>query len=69
MNATKEEKREYVETVNYLTKEAIKFLAVKNGVSEKHIAIELASLNDNLIKQIQTLVQAALSEMWETFNK
>lgn len=57
------------ETVNELVREAIKFLAQKNQVSEHFIMAELASLNEGLINQINDLVQSALYALWDEFTK
>ena len=56
------------DAVNKLVLEAIRFLAEKNGTSEKHIAVMIASCNEVVIKQIDELVKAALADMWGRFQ-
>ena len=67
MNGTHQDARECPETVKRLTREAVKFLADKNKVSERYIATGIASLNADIINQIDQLVMSALAEMWEEF--
>jgi hypothetical protein len=56
-------------TVNELVKQAIKFLAEKNQVSESFILKQIASLDANLIKQINALVMSGVSAIWEEYHK
>lgn len=57
------------ETINKLFKEAVNFLAYKNSVSKGFILDQIASLDVNLLNQINELVMAGVAAIWDEYHK